>query len=173
MNVSAPPWFARVTANFTVNGSATLANITELVIPTVDGNGPIIQSGGLYAFEVLLMTTSAVDAGVKAALAAGGTPTLTVTALRNQIQIIDGAAAAPVTSARQTALGTGGGVTAVTVASIYMRGVLVVNAAGPISVQFAQNASQASDAIVLPQSFFALSRLASFYQPVWNTPATS
>lgn len=171
MNVLAPPWFARVTTNFTVNGSATLANITELVIPRDDDGGAIIQTGGIYRYRVLLMTTSAVDAGVKAAIAAGGTPALTVTAIRGQIDIIDGAAATPVTNGRQTALGTGAGVTAVTVAEIVMEGCFVANAAGSIAVQFAQNASQASDAIVLPQSFFELSRVDSFYQPVWQRPA--
>lgn len=171
MNILAPPWFARVTTNFTVNASTTLANITELVMPRDDDNGPVIQNGGIYEYEVMLMTTSAVDAGVKAALAAGGTPALTITALRGQIEIIDGAAAVPVTNGRQTALGTGAGVTAVTVAAVFMWGCFVVNIAGPLAVQFAQNASQASDAIVLPQSYFKLSRVDSFYQPVWQKPA--
>lgn len=163
----APPFIARVTTQFDIDTSVTLTNVTDLVIPAANGQGPIIERGGIYEIDVSLLTTSNVAAGVKVAI--GGTAT--ATAIRAQILIIDGAAAVPVTNARQTALGTGGGVTAVTVAWVLIKGCIVVNAVGNLSVQFAQNASNAAASSVLTQSVFKLARVDSFYQPVWQTPA--
>jgi hypothetical protein len=166
------PYVARVATQFDVTASVVLAAITDLVIPAANGQGAIIEKGGIYEIDAMLMTTSAVDAGVKAAVIAGGaTQVITATALRAQILIIDGAAAVPVTSARQTALGTGGGVTAVTVATITIKGFIVVNVPGAIAIGFSMNASQASTASVLTQSYFKLGRVDSFYQPAWQTPA--
>lgn len=161
------PFIARVTTQFDVASSTTLANVTDLVVPATDGQGQFIQNGGIYLLEANLITTSNVAAGVKVAF--GGTAT--ATALQAQILIIDGAAAVPVTNARQTALGTGGGVTAVTVAWVLISGCIVVNAAGTLAVQFAQNASNAAASSVLTQSTFRVTRVDTFYQPVWQIPA--
>jgi len=167
------PYVARVATQFDVDTSTTLVNVTDLVIPAANGDGPIIEKGGIYEIDVQLMTTSNVAAGVKAAINASSSTTqiLTATALRNQILIIDGAAAAPVTNARQTVLGTGGGVTAVTVAVVMIKGFIVVNVPGGIAVQFAQNASNAAASSVLTQSYFKLTRVDSSIQRIWQTSA--
>lgn len=161
----APPYIARVTTQFD-NATVTLANITDLVIPAANGQGPIIERGGIYEIEASLMTTSNVAAGVKVAIAG----TATVTALRAQIDIIDGAAAVPVTDGRVTALASAIGVTAVTVAWVVIKGCLVINAVGTLAIQFAENAANAAASSVLTQSVFKIARVDSFYQPVWQTP---
>lgn len=165
------PYVARVTTQFD-NATATLANVTDLVIPAATpDDGQLIESGGIYEIVVDLITTSNVAAGVKVAIAAGGTPALTATALRAQILIIDGAAAVPVTNGVQTALGTGAGVTAVTVANVIIKGFIVVNVVGSIAVQFAQNAGNAAASSVLTQSKFTLTRVYTSVQRVWQVPA--
>ena len=165
------PYIARVATQFDVAASTTLANITDLVIPVSDEQGPVIQGGGVYDLYAEILTTSAVDAGVKAAF--GGSATAVASSFRSQILIIDGAAAVPVTNARSTTLGSGGGVTAVTVALIRLYGQITIATSGTLAVMFAQNASQASTASVLTKSKFQISRIYNTLQQPWESPASS
>ena len=127
---------ARVTSQFDKTSDTTLANVTGLSINVV--------AGRTYSFKAILYTTSNVAGGVKAAI--GGTAT--ATAIRYEAVTFDNATVAAQT--RATALGTTvGAVTAVTAAMIVITGTITVNAAGTLTVQFAQNASNAAASSVL------------------------
>ncbi|MFN0108513.1 MAG: hypothetical protein ACKVZH_06630, partial [Blastocatellia bacterium] len=132
---------ARVTTQFDKTSDTTLANITGLTINVV--------AGRTYSFKAVLYTTSNVAGGVKAAIAG----TATATAIRYEAVVIDNSVIAAQT--RATALGTAvGGVTTVTAAMVIITGTITVNAAGTLTVQFAQNASNASASSVLTGSVF-------------------
>jgi len=161
----------RVGTQFDVASSTTLVNITDLIIPAADGQGQFIESGGVYDLYAELLTTSNVAAGVKAAF--GGTATAVASTFTSQIQIVDGAAAVPVTNGRSTTLGTGAGVTAVTVAFIQIFGRIRINAVGTLAAMFAQNASNAAASSVLVGSKFVATRVYTTLQQVWESPATS
>jgi hypothetical protein len=118
----------------------TLANVTGLSLN--------VAAGRTYTFRAVLHTTSDVSAGVKVAIAG----TATATAIVYEARTINAGA---ITQGRATALGTGvGGVTAVTAAMIIIEGTITVNAAGTLTVQFAQNATNAAASSVLVGSSF-------------------
>lgn len=141
---------SRLAANFAVTSSTTLANISasgsDLATP--------VANGGVYAFEAILYTTSNVAGGIKAAIAG----TCGATSIIYEAEVIEtGVLKVPGTS-RTTTKGTAvGDITAVTVAKIVIRGLIVVSTAGTLTVQFAQNASNGSASTVLAGSTFTLS----------------
>ncbi len=133
-----------VASNFSKTNN-TLANITGLTRDVV--------AGEILAIEAVLFTTSDVAAGVKAAI--GGTATATL--LIAEAEVVNaGVFTAPGTS-RVTALATTfGDVTAVTVAKIHIQGYIEVNAAGTLTIQFAQNATNAAASLVLAGSWMRI-----------------
>lgn len=136
---------ARVSTQFDKTSDTTLANVTGL--------SRNVEAGRTYAFTAVLYTTSNVAGGVKAAI--GGTAT--ATSIIYQAEVMDGSTLATMGTARATSLGTTvGDVTAVTAARITITGTIVVNAAGMLTVQFAQNASNGSASSVLVNSSFQL-----------------
>ena len=136
---------ARVSTQFDKTSDTTLANVTGL--------SRNVEAGRTYAFTAVLYTTSNVAGGVKAAI--GGTAT--ATSIIYQADVLDGSTQATVGTARATALAaTVGDVTAVTAARITITGTIVVNAAGTLTVQFAQNTSNGSASSVLVNSSFQL-----------------
>jgi hypothetical protein len=171
MSYLGTPFIVRVQTQFDVASSTVLANITDLVVPVSNAQGPVIVGGGVYDLYAELFTTSDVAAGVKAAF--GGTATAVASSFRSQIQIVDGAAAVPVTNGRSTALGTGAGVTAVTVAFIQLYARIKINVAGTLAAMFAQNASNAAASSVLTGSKFQIARIYNTLQQPWQDPATS
>ena len=130
----------RVTAQFDVTSSTTLANVTGLSVS--------LRAATSYRFRAVLHTTSNVAGGVKAAIASSGS----VTAI-----IYDGVtmdAGFGTALSRSTASGTAvGAATAVTAALINIAGTIVTNAAGNLTVQFAQNASNGAASSVLVGSY--------------------
>lgn len=139
---------SRVTVQFDkVND--TLANITGLTENVVAGRA--------YEFEAFLLTTSDVAAGVKVAIAGTATATL----CRYQVVVLEGTAIAA--NGRAAALAAAVGVTAVTVAVIQIRGSIVVNAGGTLTVQFAQNVTNAAASSVLTGSLFKVQDLAESF----------
>ncbi len=125
----------------------TLANVTDLSVSVVTGK--------TYAFRAVLFTTSNVAAGVKAAIAG----TCTATAINYEGLTIDAAVIAA--QSRTTTKGNAvGAVTAVTVAMIRIEGSIVVNAAGTLVVQFAQNVINAAASSVLVGSTFEVVQIA-------------
>lgn len=146
MSIQANFWIARNAAQFDKTSDTTLANVTGLTFDKSE-----LQAGKIYEFEAVLYTSSNVAGGVKFAI--GGTAT--ATAIIYEALVFDAAVFAAQT--RATAMATAvGGVTAVTVALCLIKGRITVNAAGTITVQFAQNASNAAASSVLVGSTFKL-----------------
>jgi hypothetical protein len=130
----------RVSTQFDKTSDTTLANITGLSVN--------VAAGRTYTFRAVLYTTSNVAGGVKVAI--GGTATATT--IVYEARTID---AGLITQSRATALGSAvGAVTAVTAAQIIIEGTITVNAAGTLTIQFAQNASNGSASSVLVGSSF-------------------
>lgn len=119
--------------------NTTLANITGLTATLV--------AGKIYRFEAKLFTTSDVAGGVKFAIA--GTATAT-----NVIYEGLTTDAGLTTQSRGTSMAaTVGAVTAVTNAYTEITGTITVNAAGTITVQFAENAATATSSILVGSTF--------------------
>lgn len=135
----------RVSTQFDKTSSTALANVTGLTATLV--------AGKKYRFEAELYTTSNVAGGVQAAIAG----TCTATAI-----VYEGLTynAGVITQTRGTALATAvGAVTAVTAAYIHIVGLITVNAAGTLTVQFAQNASSGTASSVLVGSTFVTTEI--------------
>lgn len=131
-----------VNSNFAKTSNTTLGDITGL---TAD-----LLAGRRYSFVAKLYTTSNVGGGVKVAI--DGTCTATSIVYEGLTSN-----AGLTTQSRGAALGNAvGAVTAVTVAYIEISGTILVNAAGTLTVQFAQNASNAAASTVLANSTFVV-----------------
>lgn len=136
---------ARVSTQFDATSNTTLANITGLTSTLV--------AGKFYKFEAILYTTSNSAGGVKFAVA--GTATAT-----NIIYEGVTTDAGLTTQGRGTALATSvGAVTAVTAGYTRITGTIQCNAAGTLTIQFAQNASNAAASSVLVGSTFQVTQL--------------
>lgn len=143
---------ARLGVNFAKTSDTTLADIAPAASQPLSVS--VVQNG-VYKLSATLFTTSNVAGGVKCAL--GGTCTLT-SGLYEACLGQAGAFVAPGTSRVNSAsLGTAiADVTAVTAATIYIEGLLEVATAGTLTLQFAQNASNAGASTVLAGSHMIL-----------------
>lgn len=137
---------ARNSAQFDKTSNTTLSDITGMSVT--------VAAAGVYSFEAILFTTSNVAGGVKAAIAG----TATATAIAYEALVFNAAALAAQTRAAALAAAVGG-VTAVTVALIRISGLITVNAAGTLTVQFAQNASNGAASSVLVGSHFRVNQI--------------
>ena len=136
---------SRVTTNFNATSNTTLANITGLTAN--------VATSGTYKFRAVLYTTSDVTAGVKFSI--GGTAV--ATSIIYEALVTD---AGLTTQTRGTALAaTVGAVTAVTAAYCVIEGIITVTTAGTLTVQFAQNVSNAVSSVVLVGSNFQLQEI--------------
>ena len=131
-----------VTTQFDKTNDTTLANVTGLSIT--------LEAALKYRFRAVLHTSSNVAGGVKFAIAG----TATATNIIYQITYLDNAAGTNLISARQTALAGASGVTATVAGMCMIEGELLVNAAGTLTVQFAQNALNGAASSVLVGSTF-------------------
>ena len=129
----------RVTTQFDKTNT-TLADITGLSVN--------VLAGRTYRFKAVLYTTSNSASGVKAAIA--GTATATNIIYYGQTADVSGGTAIH----KATALGTAvGNVTAVTGAMIIIHGTITVNAAGTLTVQFADNAGTNTSSVLVGSTF--------------------
>ena len=137
---------SRVSAQFDKTSDTSLANITGLTATLV--------AGKIYRFEATLFTSSDVGGGVKVAIAG----TATATSIVYEGLSTDAGLS---TQSRSTALaGAVGAITAVTAAFIKISGLITCNAAGTLTVQFAQNTSNGAPSSVLVGSSFVVSQIA-------------
>lgn len=135
--------FKRVSTQFDAAATTTLANVTGL--------SSTVSPGKTYRFRAVLSTSSAVAGGVKVAIAG----TATATSIAYEGLTIN---AGSITQSRATALGTAvGAVTAVTAAEIIVEGMIVVNAGGTLTVQFAQNVASGTSSVLI-NSYFEVFR---------------
>lgn len=148
MSVQANYFIARNSAQFDKTSDTTLANVTGLTFDKSE-----LQAGRIYEFEAILYTSSNVAGGVKFAI--GGTAT--ATAIIADAVVYQGGVSIATGTPRVTALATTvGDVTAVTTAFVTINGRITVNAAGTLTIQFAQNASNGAASSVLVGSTFKL-----------------
>jgi hypothetical protein len=140
-------WFnyggqARVTSDFSVTSSTALTNVTGLSVS--------VAAGRTYMFEACLQVTDAAAGGVQAAIAG----TATATAIQyTGYTIADNAIKG---KANATALATAVGSTTTTETSgivVQIFGTITVNAAGTLTVQMAQNTSNATATIAKRGSY--------------------
>lgn len=130
---------ARNSAQFD-KANTTLADITGLSIS--------VLAGRTYKFRAILFTTSSAASGVKAAIAG----TATATSIRYEGWTM--AASALGGQTRATALATAvAAITAVTAAMIFIEGMITVNAAGTLTVQFADNTGTNTSSVLTGSSF--------------------
>jgi hypothetical protein len=143
---SAPPVVSRVASDFSRTSNTGMAEITGL---SAD-----VAASTSYRFRVVLFTSSAISGGVKAAI----NGTCTATSIIYEAVVYNGA-----TLASQERTTTKGGqvarITSVTVGLIIIEGTIVVNAAGTLTVEFAQNTSDASASTVLANSTFEVQQI--------------
>lgn len=134
---------ARNSSSFAKTSDTTLANITGL--------SRNVEASRTYAFTAVLQSTAAATGGVKFSVSG----TATATAISYEGILMNGAAV--VAQTRATALDTAVcASTTSTAGTCTIRGVIQVNAAGTLTVQFAQNASDGSASTVLANQYFQL-----------------
>ncbi len=126
----------------------TLANVTGL---TAD-----VLAGKKYHFRALLDVNAQATGGYKVAIAG----TATATAVQYRVVAHDDADGSQDLFSRQTALGGSAGAAGATSLRIVVEGYIQVNAAGTLTVQFAQNVTNATASSVRVGSSFDVERLA-------------
>ena len=140
-----------LTQSFRLGTSAT--RTIDVTLSNVTGFSATVLNGATYTFEAKLYTTSNVAGGVNYAI--GGTATASSI-------IYEGLTtdAGLTTQSRGTAMAASvGNVTAVTAAYTVITGTIVCNATGSLTLQFAQNASNASASTILAGSTFIVTRI--------------
>lgn len=137
------PVEAVVTTQFDKTSDVTLANVPGLSVN--------VLAGATYVFRAYLPVTSAVGSGIK--VGNGGTATFT-----NISESAMFYTAITVATATAAASGSIGGSTALVTFSI-IEGTFKVNAAGTFTIQFAQNASNATACSVLINASLTVTRV--------------
>jgi hypothetical protein len=132
----------RVSAQFDVASNATPANVPGLSVNVLAGRS--------YAFEAMCFLTAGVVGGSKWAI--GGT--CTATGIIYDIVLTDETSNAITITSRQTALGGASGQAGTTSGICWISGLITVNAAGTLTVQFSQNSSNGTNSSVLVGSNF-------------------
>ncbi len=121
--------------------SATLANVTGLSFTAT--------AGSTYAFRAVLDAT--LDATGSGQYAIGGT--CTATAINYRVYTLS-ASAIPTASARKTALASAvSAIATVTSDNVIIEGTIVVNAAGTLTVQFAEGSATGTGSILFGSTF--------------------
>lgn len=131
----------RVSAQFDKTTDTTLANVTGLTATLV--------AGKIYKFEAVLFVDASLVGGSKYAIAG----TATATNIVYEIILLDNGTSANTITSRQTALAGSAGQAGTTAGYCLIRGLITVNAAGTLTVQFAQNASNGTSSILVGSNF--------------------
>jgi hypothetical protein len=119
----------------------TLANVTNL--------SHNVEAGKAYAFEALLFVDADATGGSKYAIAG----TATATSITYEIELLDDSTNVFTVADRQTALGGSSGQAGTTAGRCIVRGTIVVNLAGTLTVQFAQNAASGTSSVRVNSTF--------------------
>lgn len=135
----------RVSTQFDKTNDAALANVTGL--------SATVEAGKTYKFKAQLFVDSAVAGGHQVAISG----TCTATNIIYQVKIYeDGAPGVIDKCERQTALGGATGDASGTQHETTIEGTITVNAGGTLTVQFAQQAANATPSSVLVNSTFSV-----------------
>lgn len=122
--------------------NTTLADVTGLT-------SEALTAGRTYGFEALLFVDADVVGGSKYAIAG----TATATAIKYEVVFISDSANSMVITSRQTALGGSAGQAGTTAGICRISGAITVNAAGTLTVQFAQNAANGTSSVLTMSNF--------------------
>lgn len=127
---------------------------TGTTLTNVTGLTATVLAAGVYAFEAYITGVGTANSGMK--LAIGGTATATTISYNGKNN--NGVTV----NANTTTTTLGNAVGAATAAFVdgAIKGTIVVNAAGTLTVQFAQNASHADTTSVFVNSHFKVTRIA-------------
>jgi len=129
---------ARVSTQFDKTNT-TLANVTGLA---TDRD---LVSGSTYTFEADLFINADATGGSKFAISG----TATATSIVYEIMLLDDSTGAYTHVSRQTALNGSGGQAGTTAGYCRIKGTIVVNAGGTLTVQFAQNAASGTSSVLV------------------------
>lgn len=132
---------SRVSSIFTKTTSTVLADVTGLTATLV--------AGKTYRFRAHLFVDADATGGHKYAI--GGTAT--ATAIIYEIRSVRNSTLANTITSRQTAIGGSAGEASGTAYLTIIEGLITVNAAGTLTVQFAQNASNLSSSVLVGSTF--------------------
>lgn len=125
----------RVSTQFDAVGSTALANVTGLSVTLV--------AGKTYHFRAMLDVAADVTGGSKFSM--GGTAT--ATAIFFWVTLIDGSTNLNTINSRQSALAGSAGQAGTLTGKCLIEGVITVNGAGTLTVQFAQNAAAGTSSV--------------------------
>lgn len=136
--------FTRPISSLAASNSSSFAKTTDTTLANITGLTRNVEAGRTYTFRAELDTTAAVTGGVKFAVSG----TATATSINYSGVLLDGTTV--LANTRATALNTTVcAVTTSTAGTCIIKGTIVVNAAGTLTLQFAQNASDAGASTVL------------------------
>lgn len=139
---------ARCTTQVDRATSTTLTDITGLSVP--------LEAGGVYTIEAVIFGVATANGGAKAALAADST--LTATSCSYRGEHYNGATLNAATTT--TTLGNAVGAATAVMTCMKIVGTIVVNAAGSLKAQIAQNASHADTTSAYVNSYMKATRIA-------------
>lgn len=144
------------TSEASVRNSAQFDKTNDTALATITGLSVDMSAGQVYEFEATLFVNANVAGGTKYCIDG----TCTATAIIYEVMLLEDATLAYTIASRQTALGgVGVGQTGTTAGICKIKGSITVNAAGTLTVQFAQNAANANPSSVLVGSQFKLERI--------------
>lgn len=138
-----------------VVSTAQLDKTNNTTLATVTGLSLSLVAGKTYYIEGWLSVTAGASGGLKAALVASGG--LTATSCRIGAVAFNGATI--VANTTVTSLGSNIVANTAVITDVYVKGSIVVNAAGTINVQAAQNASNGTTTSVFAGSTFCARRV--------------
>lgn len=131
-----PRWSVKASTQFDKTSNTTLADITGLSVP--------LGAGITYGFRAILDYDADATGGHKYAIAG----TATATAIRYMIKSLDIATGAYVIASRHTSLGSADSEAGSTSGQSIIEGYITVNAAGTLTVQFAQDTGNNTSSIL-------------------------
>lgn len=123
---------------------------TNTTLAAVTGLSRALLAGRSYHFLATLFINADVTGGSKYTM--GGTGGLTATNIIYNINLLDNATKAYTITSRQTALGGNAGQAGTTAGLCSIEGLITVNAAGTLSVAFAQNAVSGTSSVLVGSS---------------------
>ncbi len=130
-----------VTSQFDKTTNTSLANVTSLTAN--------VTAGKTYEFEANLIVDANATGGSKYAISG----TATATAIKYNIHLLDNSTKAYTITSRQTALNGSAGQAGTTAGTCTIKGSIIVNAGGTLTVQFAQNASSGTSSVLTMSTF--------------------
>ena len=122
---------------------------TTAVLANVTGLSQNVYAGRVYTFEAVLFVDASVVGGSQYAIAG----TATATNIIYEVLLIDNTTNAFTITSRQTALAGAVGQAGTTAGICIIKGHITVNAAGTLTVQFAQNVANGTSSVLVGSHF--------------------